>query len=133
MLAAACVLIVPVAFALAQGGAEKPLDSPPKGVASALAQGSSATDASRVVARMRAGFRACYHRGLAASPALSGKISLNIVVGPEGQVLSVQASPSGNLPKSMVECVQSRAKAARFAPPDGGRAVIEVPVSFVKQ
>jgi hypothetical protein len=32
-----------------------------------------------------------------------------------------------------VSCVQARASAAQFAPPEGGSAVIVVPVTFVKQ
>lgn len=108
----------------------------PRGLASlgkAAVAGGSVSNASRVVARMRAGFRACYNRGLAGNPDLSGKISLKIVVGAGGEVLAVKAGSTGNLPASVVNCVKSRAKGARFAPPKGGRAVVEVPVSFVKQ
>src|SRR5690606_6196115 len=39
-------------------------------------------DASRVVARMTAGVRACYNRGLASNPDLQGRVELNIQVGP---------------------------------------------------
>jgi hypothetical protein len=54
-------------------------------------------------------------------------------VGPGGEVQSVAAVPSGNLPDSVVGCVKSRAQAAQFDPPQGGLAVIQVPVTFVKQ
>jgi hypothetical protein len=48
-------------------------------------------------------------------------------------VQGVTATPSGNLPSSVVGCVRARAMAPQFAPPQGGSAVIQVPVTFVKQ
>jgi hypothetical protein len=91
------------------------------------------SDASRVVAGMRAGFRACYNRGLQQNPDAQGSIRLTIRVGPGGEVQGVSAAPSGNLPGSVVSCVRSRASAAQFSPPQGGSAVVVVPVSFVHQ
>jgi len=108
----------------------------PKGSASvggASVSGGVVSNASRVVAGMRAGFRSCYNRGLAENPDAQGSIRLSIRVGPGGEVQGVTASPSGNLPGSVVSCVQSRASAAQFDPPEGGSAVVVVPVSFVKQ
>jgi hypothetical protein len=108
----------------------------PKGSASvggAAVSGGTVSNASRVVAGMRAGFRACYNRGLSENPDAQGSIRLSIKVGPGGEVSGVSASPSGNLPGSVVSCVQARASAAQFAPPEGGSAVIVVPVTFVKQ
>jgi outer membrane biosynthesis protein TonB len=108
----------------------------PRGSASvgdAAVAGGSVSDASRVVAQMRAGFRACYNRGLAENPDIEGKIALSIKVGPTGQVSSVSATKTGNIPASVVDCVKSRANSATFAAPQGGAAVVQVPVSFVKQ
>lgn len=107
----------------------------PKGSVSASTQvaAGSVSDASRVVAGMTAGFRRCYNQALEQNPDASGSIRLAIKVGPGGEVSSVTATPSGNLPPSVVTCVQARAKAAQFSPPEGGSAVINVPVSFVKQ
>ncbi len=102
-------------------------------VGGANVAGGSVTNASQVVAGMRAGFRACYQRGLSQNPDAQGSIRLSIRVGPGGEVQGVSASASGNLPGSVVSCVQSRASAAQFAPPEGGSAVISVPVTFVKQ
>ena len=99
----------------------------------AAVAGGSVSDASRVVAQMRAGFRACYNRGLAENPDIEGKIQLNLRVGPTGQVAGVTATKTGNLPDSVVECVKSRANSANFSAPQGGAAVVQVPVSFVKQ
>ena len=108
----------------------------PRGSASmgdASVAGGSVSDASRVVAQMRAGFRACYNRGLAENPDIEGKIQLSIKVGPTGQVASVGATKTGNLPESVLDCVKARANSANFSAPQGGAAVVQVPVSFVKQ
>jgi hypothetical protein len=108
----------------------------PKGNASvggAAVSGGTVSNAARVVAGMRAGFRACYQRGLNENPDANGSIRLTIKVGPGGEVAGVTASPSGSLPASVVSCVQARAQAAQFDPPEGGSAVIQVPVTFVKQ
>jgi hypothetical protein len=108
----------------------------PKGNASvggAAVSGGSVSNAARVVAGMRAGFRNCYQRGLAENPDASGSIRLTIKVGPGGEVAGVSPSPSGSLPASVISCVVARAQAAQFDPPEGGAAVIAVPVTFVKQ
>lgn len=101
-------------------------------VGGAAVAGGAVSDASRVVAGMQAGFRACYQRELASNPDAQGSIRLTIRVGPGGEVQGVSAAASGSL-GSAVACVQSRAQAAQFAAPEGGSAVINVPVTFVKQ
>jgi hypothetical protein len=90
------------------------------------------SDAARVVASMRAGFRACYQKAILDSPDAQGRIQLRVNVGPNGEVTGVAASPSGNLPGSMVSCVRSRASMAQFGPPEGGMAIVQVPVWFVQ-
>ena len=108
----------------------------PKGNASvggAAVSGGNVSNAARVVAGMRAGFRNCYQRGLAENPDAAGSIRLTIRVGAGGEVAGVSPSPSGSLPASVVSCVVARAQAAQFDPPEGGSAVIAVPVTFVKQ
>ena len=102
-------------------------------IAALSTSGGALNNAARVVAGMRAGFRNCYQRGLAENPDAGGSIKLTIRVGPGGEVLGVAAAPSGNLPATVVSCVQARAKAAQFDAPEGGAAVISVPVTFVKQ
>lgn len=89
--------------------------------------------AARVVAGLRAGFRHCYLRGLDLSPDAEGRVRLTLRVGPNGEVQSVGAAPSGNLPGSMVSCVRARAAGAQFSPPEGGSAVVDVPVIFRNQ
>ncbi len=110
--------------------------SGPKGNASvggANVSGGNVSNAARTVAGMRAGFRACYQRGLNENPDAAGSIGLTIRVGPGGEVLSVSAKQTGTISPAVVACVQARAKSAQFSPPDGGSAVVMVPVTFVKQ
>ncbi len=95
-------------------------------------QGGVISDATRVVAGMRPGFRGCYNRGLADYPDASGNIQLAIRVGPGGEVQSVSATPSGNLPSSIVSCVRGRAEMGLFSPPVGGSAVVMVPVTLIQ-
>ncbi len=101
-------------------------------VSSSMAAG-SVSNANSVVAGMRAGFRRCYQKALGENPDIEGSVRLMIKVGPGGEVSGVTATPSGNLPASVVSCVQARARSGQFAPPDGGSAVVQVPVTFVKQ
>ena len=92
------------------------------------------SNASQVVAGMRPGFRSCYQRyGLAENPDAAGSIRLTIRVGAGGEVAGVSASASGSLPAAVVSCVQTRARAGQFNVPEGGSAVVVVPVTFVKQ
>jgi outer membrane biosynthesis protein TonB len=108
----------------------------PKGsanVGGTSVSGGMISNASRVIAGMRPGFRACYMRGLDENPDAQGSIRLTIRVGPGGEVQSVNAIPSGNLPASVVACVRNRASQAQFDPPEGGSSAIDVPVTFVKQ
>ncbi|MBM4361722.1 MAG: AgmX/PglI C-terminal domain-containing protein, partial [Deltaproteobacteria bacterium] len=102
-------------------------------VGGANVSGGQVSNAARVVAGMRAGFRNCYNRALAQNPDVEGRISLAIRVGPGGEVQSVNATASGGLPDGVVSCVKARAQAAQFDPPQGGSAVVQVPVTFVKQ
>nr|PZN21811.1 MAG: hypothetical protein DIU78_16765 [Pseudomonadota bacterium] len=96
-------------------------------------RGGKVGNAAAVVQRMRAGFRNCYQKGLNENPDAQGSVRLTIEVGPGGEVRNVTAVPSGTLPPSVVACVQARARAAQFDPPEGGSAAIVVPVTFVKQ
>ncbi len=100
-------------------------------VGSAVVSGGAVSNAARVVAGMRAGFRNCYQRGLAEDPSSLGTVTLTIRVGSGGEVAGVSPMPSGCLPASVISCVVARAQAAQFEPPDSGHAVISVPVTLV--
>jgi hypothetical protein len=102
------------------------------GVSSSVA-GGNISNAAKVVAAMRAAFRACYQKGLDQNPDSQGSIKMAIKVGPGGEVTGVTATPSGNLPPGVIDCVTARARRAQFDPPEGGAATVQVPVTFVKQ
>lgn len=89
-------------------------------------------NALQVVAGLRAAFRRCYQQALNHNPNVAGTIKLALRVGPGGEVSSVGASLSGNLPPAMVGCVRARAQVAEFDPPHGGSVVIKLPVIFVR-
>jgi tetratricopeptide (TPR) repeat protein len=121
--------------AVGQGSGTAARVAGPKGnasIGSAHVAGGTVSNAARVVAGMRAGFRNCFQRGLAEKPDSEGKIELDIRVGAGGEVAAVTPSPTGCLPPSVISCVVARAHAAQFDPPEGGGAVIGVPVTFAK-
>ena len=71
------------------------------------------SNAARVVASMRAGFRNCYNRGLATHRWLEGTVKLTIGV--------------------VLDCILRRAGAKRFDPPEGGSATTKIPIRFVRE
>jgi hypothetical protein len=81
---------------------------------------------------MRAGIRQCYMRGLEKYPDAEGGVRLALHVGPNGEVQNVIASSSG-LPGEIVSCIANRARAAQFGEPEGGSAVVTVPIQLRKQ
>lgn len=93
----------------------------------------SVSNAQSVIAGMRAGFRRCYQQALDQNPDIQGSIRLTIRVGPGGEVTGVSSSSTGNLPPSVIACVEARARAGQFAPPEGGSAIVEAPITLVKQ
>ena len=108
----------------------------PKGnanVGGAQVSGGGVSNADRVVAGMRAGFRACYNRGLANNPDLQGQVKIVAKVGPNGEVLSATPQGGAGLGDEVVSCVVRRVQSATFAPPEGGGATIIIPVTFALQ
>jgi len=108
----------------------------PKGnanVAPAELHGGQVSNADRVVAGMRAGFRACYNKGLASNPDLQGSVRITAKIGPNGEVASATPSGGAGLGDEVVNCVVRRVQSATFAPPEGGGATIVIPVTFALQ
>jgi TonB family protein len=108
----------------------------PKGnanVGGAEVRGGSVSNADRVVAGMRAGFRACYNRGLASNPDLQGSVRITAKIGPNGEVLSATPSGGSGLGDEVVSCVVRRVQSASFSPPEGGGATVVIPVTFALQ
>ncbi|MCC6902642.1 MAG: hypothetical protein IT377_26960 [Polyangiaceae bacterium] len=122
-------------------GAPRPAQLPgsapatlPKGTASIgyLDKDATApTNSARVVAGLRAGFRACYVAALALDAQAAGELKIEIEFAPSGDVADASAKPlSGTLPAAMVECVVRRVRVAKFDPPLSDDATLRFPVTF---
>ena len=82
--------------------------------------GGEISNAPRVLAGMRAGFRSCYQRALADAPGYAGKLVIKLTVDTEGLVPAAKVtSPQYN--GAVFACLEARAKAAQFNPPSGGK------------
>ncbi|MGK4002962.1 AgmX/PglI C-terminal domain-containing protein [Sorangium sp. So ce1036] len=102
-------------------------------VGGAAVSGGSVSNAPAVVARMTAGFRRCYNKGLQEDPTMKGSVRITARIGPNGEVLSATPSGGSTLSGTVISCVVARVQSAQFAPPEGGGATIVIPVTFVSQ
>jgi len=99
--------------------------------ASVLGPGTPPSAAS-TIARLRPAFRACYNRGLASDPTMSGNIVLEIEITASGDVASVTKVGGVGLSSDVESCIVRRARSASFDPIGGGSGTkIRVPISFV--
>jgi tetratricopeptide (TPR) repeat protein len=89
-------------------------------------------NAAERVGEMRKDFRACYQRALASDPDLQGTVRLSILVGADGRVTECSGTGFG-LPVETIDCLLIRAASTQFDPPEGGKAVIAVPITFIKE
>lgn len=69
----------------------------------------------------------CYEKALQASPNLRGRMTLDWVVGPQGQVRSVSVASSSLRTKSVENCVVASVKKWKFPRPVGG---VNVDISY---
>ncbi len=107
----------------------------PKGsamVGGAGVAGGKVANASSVVARMRGRFRRCYQQGLNTNPEMQGSVQLTAKIGPNGEVRGVGGGGGGSL-GAIVPCLKAVVSSGAFAPPEGGSAIISIPITFVKQ
>jgi hypothetical protein len=90
-----------------------------------------AGNASLVLARLRAPITKCYLRNLAENPCDAGAMMVNLYVGCTGSVGEIRAAVK-DLSDLTLGCVMEVLKGAQFAPPEGGRTNIRIPLSFVQ-
>jgi hypothetical protein len=102
-------------------------------IGAAEMRGGQVSNAERVVAGMKAGFRACYNRGLASNPDLQGSVKITAKIGPNGEVVSATPSGGAGLGDEVVQCLVRRVQSANFNPPEGGGASIVIPITFALQ
>jgi len=93
--------------------------------------GGAVANASSVVARMKGRFRSCYQAGLNSNPDMSGSVVLTAKIGPNGEVQSVGGGGGSLGP--IIGCLKGVVQSAAFSPPDGGSAIVSIPITFVKQ
>jgi hypothetical protein len=90
------------------------------------------SNAARVVAGMRARFRACYQALLdKRDPRAAGQVRLAFRVDCEGRIAAITAQTSG-VDRETVDCMFAAVGDDRFDPPVGGKAVVNVPVNFAQ-
>lgn len=75
--------------------------------------------------------RGCYERALRNNPTLSGRLVVNVRVGPGGQVCSagVASNPLGD--QGVASCVVGMFRSASFPAPQGGCVDAQVPMNFI--
>jgi hypothetical protein len=89
-------------------------------------------DAGRVVGGLKGQLKACYRRALDEDPTMRGTVRVTAKIGSNGEVSSVQAAPSG-LSSGMVACVSRVVRGAQFGAPEGGGAMVSIPMTFIPQ
>ena len=101
-------------------------------IGSAEVEGAEVANVERVVAGMKAGFRACYNRGLVADPTSHGRIKIILTVGSQGEVIAARAEPVGALPDEITGCLVRRGQMANFVAPEpaGSQATISFPLTL---
>lgn len=77
-------------------------------------------------------FRGCYRDELGRDVKARGSAWLIIKVGADGTVGDARGASFG-LSKTLIDCLLASAVKARFAPPEGGKAVVAIPITFVRQ
>jgi Protein kinase domain len=114
-------------------------DCPPGGVlpdaglpTCAIAQSSGIPNAGEVIGSLRPKLRACYNASLAAKPELTGQMRARLAVAPDGRVFNARFT-EGRMPdRAVMSCVLDALRGAKFDPPAGGAASIDIPVGFVQ-
>jgi hypothetical protein len=107
----------------------------PRGVAilDPLMPTGAVPNAERVIAGLRAGFRACYNRGLQADPSMFGRVLMSAKIAPNGEVVSVNAEQDTGLSESVVQCIRRRVETAQFDSASVNGSTLKIPVTFVQQ
>jgi outer membrane biosynthesis protein TonB len=77
--------------------------------------------------------RGCYNRALRTSE-VSGSLTVNVQVGPSGQVCSTSISNDSVHSNEINTCVLGRFRGQTFPAPSGGCVTVNIPISFtIKQ
>jgi serine/threonine-protein kinase len=116
-------------------------DCPPGGMAPGAERGDCPTAGDKVgvtlrgddvLATLRPKLKDCYDRALTTNQDLGGVAVVRISVAPDGRVFRARVKEGRMSSVSMQNCLLARIREARFGPPAGGMATINLPLSFVK-
>jgi hypothetical protein len=91
------------------------------------------SDAERVVAGLRPGFRACYNQGLQSDPTMQGSVTICAKISPNGEVDSANIQSNTGLSDGVAKCISRKVKNANFSPPGPNGSTLCIPVKFVQQ
>jgi len=89
----------------------------------------SADEIQRVIRGQQPAYRACYERGLAANPDLTGKVKLALTIAPDGSVSDARAPDSDLADPAVVACVVGAVRTLRFG--TGAATSVTYPLLFV--
>jgi hypothetical protein len=88
-------------------------------------------NANKVLEAMQGDLLACYKKRVAVNPKAHGFITVDILIGPDGRVRTVDTTGGAILGDTTMGCIVDRIKKAAFAPPHaGGTLRVQVPFSL---
>lgn len=77
--------------------------------------------------------RRCYNHALASDPSLKGHVSINVRVGPAGNVCSAGVTSNDMGTAAVANCAANIFRAGAYPSPKGGCVEANVPLQFVPQ
>ncbi len=89
--------------------------------------------AERTILALRPAFRRCYELGLQKDPMMAGDVTIRARLRATGEVDTATIVAQNGLSPEVASCIQRKVATAEFEKPEGGSAVIDVPVKFVPQ
>ena len=91
----------------------------------------ASANANTVIEAMHEDLLACYKKRVAVNPNAHGFITVDVIVGPDGNVRDVETTGGAVLGETTMSCLVQRVKRASFDPPhNGGTLRIHVPFSL---
>jgi hypothetical protein len=100
------------------------------GCAAKQARTATPSGPSAVVARMAEDLRRCYEVGRAHDARMRGGVRIAAKIDAKGHVASITLERAMGLSLEVLECLADRVLAAVFTPPEGGSAVLVIPLRF---
>jgi hypothetical protein len=84
----------------------------------------------RIVRQNFAKLRACYERGLASVPNMSGRLVVRFTVDRSGSVTSATSAAPTTIGGSVTTCILDAFRVMKFPEPQGGSVIVNYPIVF---